>query len=829
MNLKYLAAGGVSMLALSAGAASAQTAAPVANATAAVEAASAQASEVIVTGTRVTGIKAADSAAPIQVVDSASLRRVAEPDLISALAQNVPSLTQQALGGDAANLTLSARLRGLSPNDTLVLIDGKRRHGTANLAVLGGPYQGGAAPDLNFIPVNSIDHVEVLTDGAAAQYGTDAIGGVVNIITKKNTSGGNITVTGGTYYGNGGDTGDISANIGFAPIPNAWFNATVESRFHGHSNEGNVDPRVYNHDGINNVGPGGPYVNALLFPGYPNVNRISGDAMYHLNVAEYDTGYRFDNGFEVYSFGTYGHKNGQAFENYRTPDKAPSIYPDGYNPKEELLEDDFGLTLGVRGKLFDFNVDLSSTYGKDYDAFYTEGTANNQLAASQGLRQTDFYDGAFVATQFTQNLDVSRDFDVHLASPLTLAFGLEERHDSYDLKPGEPNSYLGSGAASFPGLPAVNGGRHGRDNTGVYGDVALSPITNLKLDVAGRFEHYTDFGDTKVYKVTGRYDFTPEYAVRGTISSGFRAPTLAEEYYSNVNVGPISAFGQLAPNSGGAAALGSNGLKPESSNNYSVGLVAHPLPRLTATIDLYRINIHNRIVASGNIYGTGNPNGALGNSAAVETALVNFIGAAALTGDTMTGINLFANGLNTRTDGLEFVVSYADDYGRLGHLDYSLSGSFNETTITKVKPSPASIAPQTLYDVTALSIIQDASPKVRIIGGALWTHDRLSVNLRETFYGDTSERTFGDDGVLYTSKIEPTAITDLEFAYRLPYNLRLAIGANNLFNQFPDRLNAGLVASYRKANDNAAVGRYPDFSPFGINGGYYYGRVTYTF
>ncbi len=821
MKLIVLLAG-VSGLALLAGPAPAQTTPP---ATSAVEAAG---QEVIVTGTRQTGLKAVDSAAPVQFVDQASLRRVGQPDLISSLSQNVPSLTQQALGGDAANLTLSARLRGLSPNDTLVLINGKRRHGTANLAVLGGPYQGGAAPDLNFIPVDGIDHVEVLTDGAAAQYGTDAIAGVVNIITKHNTSGGEINVNGGTYYGNGGDTGDISANIGFAPVPNSWFNATIESRFHGHSNNGNLDPRVYNHDGIVNVGPGGRYAGAVNFPGYPNVNLISGDAMYHLNVAEYDAGYKFSNGWELYSFGTYGHKNGQAFENYRTPDKAPSIYPFGYNPKEELLEDDFALTLGTRGQLFGFNLDLSSTYGKDLDRFYTEGTANNQFAAL-GLKQTNFYDGSFIATQFTQNFDVSRDFDIHMASPLTVAAGVEERHDSYELKAGEPNSYLGSGAASFPGLPAVNRGLHGRDNTGVYGDLAVSPIAKLKLDLAGRFEHYTDFGDTKVYKATGRYDFTPQYALRGTVSTGFRAPTLAEEYYSNVNVGPTSAFGQLAPNSGGAAALGSNGLKPESSHNYSVGVVAHPIPKLTATLDVYRILIHNRIVASGNIYGTGNPNGALGDSAAVEAALINFIGAGALAGDTMTGINLFANGLNTRTDGLEFVLNYAENYGVFGHMDWSLSGSLNETNITKVQASPAPIAPQTLYDTTALSIIQSASPKVRIIAGALWTYHRLTVNLRETAYGDSSERTFGDDGVLYTSKIDPTAITDLEFAYHLPHDLRVAIGANNLFNQFPDRLNPALVASYRMANDNAAVGRYPDFSPFGINGGYYYGRVTYSF
>ena len=611
-------AGGISLLALSAGAASAQSSPPLAKATAAAEQSSAQVSEVIITGTRATGIKAADSAAPIQVVDNATLKRVGPPDLISALAQNVPSLTQQAVGGDTANLTLSARLRVLSPNDTLVLVNGKRRHGTANLAVLGGPYQGGAAPDLNFIPVNAIDHVEVLTDGAAAQYGTDAIAGVVNIITKKQTSGGNITVTGGSYYGDGGDTADINANIGFAPVENSWLNLTAESRFHGHSNVGNPDPRVFNHDGINNVGPGGPNVASLGFPGYPYVNRISGDALYHLNIGSYDTGYKFSNGFEAYSFGTYGHKNAQAFENYRVPGRIPTIYPTGFNPKEEIQEDDFGVTLGLRGMVMGWNFDLSSTYGKDLDDVYTEGSGVVELAA-MGINQTRFYAGKYVASQFTQNFDISREFDVHLAGPLTVAAGVEERHDTYDIGAGEPNSYFGSGAQSFPGINPGAAGSHSRDNTSVYVDLILMPIPKLKLDGAARYEHYTDFGDTEVGKITGRYDFTPAIAARGTISSGFRAPTLAEEYYSALNIGPRTAFGQFPPNSPGAAALGINGLKPETSINYSGGFVLHPAPRLSATLDAYFIHIANRIVGSGAIYGGGNPTGV--NSPNVAAAL----------------------------------------------------------------------------------------------------------------------------------------------------------------------------------------------------------------
>jgi iron complex outermembrane receptor protein len=799
--------------------------------------------EVIVTGTRTSGLKAVDSAAPVQVLDAGSLKRAGQPDLMESLAQNVPSFTAQAIGGDAANLTLSARLRGLSPNDTLVLVDGKRRHGTGSLAVLGGPYQGAAAADLNFIPVSAIDHVEVLTDGAAAQYGTDAIAGVINIILKKNTSGGSISATGGQYMDGGGDTGDISANLGIAPIDHSYFNVTVESRFHGHSDRGNPDPRLYNHpdlDGntVNNVGPGGPYAEGLDFPGAPNANHISGDAMYHLNILSYTAGYDFDNGLSIYNNGTYGHKNGQAFENYRTPDKAPLLWPTGFNPKEELQEDDFQETIGVKDKLYGWNIDLSTTYGKDLDDFSTEGTANNALAASpanggEALRQTDFYDGKFIAGQWTSNLDVSRDFNTgFLASPLTVASGVEYRKDYYEVGAGEPNSYNGSGAASFPGLTPQDSGHYSRENVGVYVDLAASPIDKLKVDVAGRFEHFSDFGDTTVFKVTGRYDFTPQYALRGTISSGFRAPTLAEEYYTNVNVGPHTAFAQIAPNSASAAALGVDGLKPEQSNNYSVGLVMHPIPKLTVTVDAYDIIIKDRIVSSGDIYGTGNPAGF--NSSAVNNALTSFVGAAALAGDDQTGVNLFANGLSTRTEGVEFVATYSESYGDLGHVDWSVSGAYNDTKVTKINPSSSTYAPQTLYDAPALSYLTDASPKVKIIFGALWTYQLFTVNAHETVYGPSSEIEEGDEAinqssVYYKNKIDTTAITDLDIAYQFRPDIKFSVGATDLFNQYPNKLNPNLVKSFIVDNDNSAVSKYPDFSPFGINGGYYYGKVTFTF
>jgi iron complex outermembrane receptor protein len=786
----------------------------------------------IVTGTRVTGIKAQDSAAPIQVLGTEALERVGQPELIQSLAQNFPSFTAQAFGGDTANLTLSARLRGISPNNTLVLVNGKRRHGTANLAVLGGPYQGAAAADLNFIPVSSISHVEVLTDGAAAQYGTDAIAGVVNIILKKNSEGGTISVGGGRYIDEGGNSADVSVNFGLAPLgDSSYLNVTFESKYHGHSNRGAIDPRVYNHDGIDNLsvgnvgGSAGPLV--LQYPGYPYVNRILGDARYHLNAVSYSAGYEFANGLTAYSFGTYGKKIAEAFENYRQPYRAPAIWPLGYNPKERLEEKDFAFTAGVSGTFLGWNADLSATYGKDENDIFTVSSANNVLANTIGLRQTDFYDALYAATQQTVNLDMTREFDVNAASPLTVAFGIEQRHDIYELGAGEPNSYLGSGAASFPGIQPLNAGSHSRDNVGVYIDFAVKPIEKLTIDIAARAENFSDFGNTTVGKFTTRYDFSDAFAIRGTISSGFRAPTLAEEFYSAVNVGPTTAFGQFGPNSAGSAALGFGGLQPEQSTNYSVGFVAHPISAMAVTLDVYQIDLKDRIVGSGNIYGLGNPTGI--NSAAVQAALVAFIGADALDGVTQSGINIFANGLDTRTKGADLVVTYATDFGSNGKVDWSLTGSYNTTEVTHIKPSPASFAPQELYDISAISSLEDSSPKYRIVAGALWTVGPLTINLRENLYGESSHIDVGDDGVEYKSTISSAVTTDIEFSYEVFDGIAFTFGANNLFNEYPDKMSDGLLQSYREANDNAAVGQYPSWSPFGINGGYYYGKIAYSF
>ena len=772
---------------------------------------------IIVTGTRRTGMVAEESPAPVQLLDSAMLEKVGQPDLIQSLAQNIPSFTAQAFGGDTAALTLSAKLRGLSPNHALVLINGKRRHTTANLAVLGGPYQGGAAADLNFIPVAAIDHIEVLQDGAAAQYGTDAIAGVINIILKKNSSGGSVSASGGAYFDGGGNTGDAAGNIGFGTGKDAYFSFTAETRHHDRSDRGGVDPRVVDPDNLEAM------PTLLDAPGYPHLNMIQGDAEYSLNLAMFNAGLAVGETTELYATGSYGKKHAQAYENYRMPNRIPGIYPNGFNPQEESKEEDYALTVGMKGEALGWHWDLGTVYGKDDVEINTIKSGNVSLYRDTGSTPTNFHAGDFIASQWTTTFDVSRDFEVGFASPMNMAIGVEQRHETYEIKPGDEWARYKEGSQSFPGFALTDAGDHSRDNSAVYVDFAMEPVEKLQLDVAGRYEHFSDFGDATVGKVTGRYDFTPVFALRGTVSTGFRAPTLAEEYYSATNVSPTSAFVQLPPNAPAAKLIGVDGLDAEESTNFSIGMVLRPATHLTMSLDAYQIDIDDRVVGSGALYGSGGAN----NSAAVIAAIIangNVLDPTV----SVTGVNVFSNGLDTRTRGAEFVLTYSSSLGA-GSVDWSLAANYNSTEVTQIKDAPPQLAPQTLFDATAIADLETAFPKYRVAGGATWTIGSFSATLRETVYGAASSLESPDGGTYYENKISVTPITDLELSYTFMDALKFTIGANNLFNEYPEQKNADLLAAYRENLDNSAVGIYPSFSPFGINGGYYYAEVGYKF
>jgi outer membrane receptor protein involved in Fe transport len=927
---------------------------------------------VIVTGTRVQGMTAADSAAPITVLGTDALQHGSgSADLRQQLGQTVPSFSAQQYGADTANLTLSASLRGLSPNDTLVLINGHRRHYSGNLHVDGGFGSGSASADISLIPAGAIDHVEVLLDGAAAQYGTDAIAGVVNIILKNKSSGGSLTATAGDYYDRGDFSGgnangqkyDVSYNMGLPLFDKGFVNFTIDKQYQNFTQYGGADNRYVNNlnqplaqqtvtgvgsNGVATLGATGNGIPNTFLPtvtGYPRANAINGNPEYQLTMAELNSEYDFSDNFSVYAFGTIGNKFAKSFENDRLPNQIiatagssqpcsatnpngydtavtangvtpacavgigggvtvfgnnglnskgqvpiaatgnagnlfsstlvnaqtgallPSatgetalgttpelvLYPNGFRPMEVLKEDDYQYNTGMKFNLAGWAVDADVGYGKDIDYISTWNSGNRTLFIDTHSTPLNFYDGSFTASQFTGTIDATHPFNVGMASPLTVAIGAEAREDEYGIGAGDPDSYFNEGAQSFPGFQPASAGNHSRKNYAGYVDFALAPIEQLQLDVAGRVEHYTDFGDTEIGKVTARYDFTPQYAIRGTVSTGFRAPTLSEEFYTAVNVSPTADTVQLPADSAAANLLGLTNLKPEISTSYSLGLVAHPIEDLSATIDVYSIAIGNRIVNSATVSAAGG---------AINAPLV-VLPAIALAGVTLdptasqSGVTAFLNGISTLTQGVDATITYPTDFGAIGSVNWTLAGNYNYTHVGNVAPPPAPVVaanPNASF-FTPFSVygFEHQTPTLKVGLTADWSLDQFGATARETFYGpDHGFSSPNNGGEEVPQDQAAVAITDLEGRINLTDQLQFAIGANNIFNIRPDLATAAPNCAALPANviitaggsckqgpnqtngevqpvANNNVYQSPLGTFFDPNGGYYYARISFNF
>lgn len=848
--------------------------------------------EIVVTGTRTQGFKASDSPAPVQVLGADVLKTVGQTDVVQALAQILPSAQVQAFGSDQAAFHPAIKLRGLSPNHTLVLIDGKRRHNNPSVVVAGTVFGGSAAPDLSLIPQDAIERMEVLQDGAAAQYGTDAIAGVINIILKKRDHGGDINLVGGKYFDEGGKKYSIMGNVGLEPFEGAYLNLTGERRFQDYSFRGDLDPRVVD-TGFSttaNTGASGGRFILARFPGvtsaanYPYVNQIFGDGRVKITNLSYNFGWQITPDVEYYSYGTYGHKEGRTFQNFRLPNvvfgrrratgtlitpagtsaaclanvtvatcaatSADIPFPNGFAPQEKTVEKDWAVTAGLRGSFSGTNWDLTSTYGIGRSSINVINSANAALyydtstATSNGYTPRDVHNGDFIFSQWTNTLDLAHDFDVGFEAPLTVAAGLEYRREVYQLKAGELASYyVGSGVAqggiqSFFGYAPSDASRNFRHNFSQYLNIVAKPVTGLTLDAAARHEHYDDFGDTTIYKLTGRYDFTPEFAVRGTVSTGFRAPTLAEGFYSGINVSVSSLTGIFPANSAGAAALGISSLKPEKSTNFSAGFVVKPLSNMSITIDGYSIEIRDRIVRSSTFLGASSAAGSIvspsvltalrGNGVPVDSVLAAIAGGAAGS----VGINFFVNGVKTLTQGVDAMMTYSSDLGGAGRIQWSLSGNYNKTKIKGISLPPANVnQAQLLFDVYAQADLTKTTPKWRATAGAYWTWGDLTLNLRESYYGSSYSiiSTPTNGSARERLSVHPAFITDLEVGYQLADPLKISIGANNLFNKYPAKYPQFIRDQQYAASSTAYISQYPSFSPYGVNGGYYYARINVGF
>ena len=813
---------------------------------------------VIVTGTRTTGLDEYTSNSPVQVLTAEELESAGRPDLMGSLANVVPSFTAQAFGGDMANQTLQAKMRGLSPNHTLVLVNGKRRHTTASLAILGGPYQGGAGVDLNFIPVDSIQHVEVLTEGAAAQYGTDAIAGVINLIMKKNPQGASVSYSHGGFYAGDGDTSTYSGNLGLEATAGSYISLTAEYREHGHTNRGDVDPRVIRPINIDpDAGATFPNTNMPFAAGYPYLNQIFGDAAYEMKLVSLNAGVPIGDNAEFYGTASWGDKHAASFENYRLPsrvsytdddtEETTFFAPYGFSPREETEETDYQGTVGVKGDIGTFTWDLSSSYGEDQIDMFTRDSANATLFADTGQTPVNFYDGTYTQTQWTTNLDFSKEFEIGLSEPLHFAFGAEYREENWEAGPGDSASRYFEGGQSFPGISLSDAGEHDRDVMAAYVDFVINPIEKLTLDLAGRYEDYSDFGDATVGKLSGRFEISDSFSLRGTVSTGFRAPTLAEEFYSATNVGPETAFVQMPPNAPATGILGlGEGLQPEKSTNYSLGFVFRPDNNMALTMDFYQVEVRNRIAATSTFYGT--IDGVLYSQVIVDAIIANGnVLDPKVTEEGDTGINLFTNGVTTETKGVDLTFSYGMEMGGT-NVTWTAAATYTDTEVTKVRATPAEFGTaQPLFDKVALGDLTDTAPKYLVNLGARFDWSRFSLSVHElvygassqwendggaaiAFYGEAPDGDPDEDGLtFFKTEVGVTPITNLELSFQALEKLSFTVGATNVFDKMPGKRNSTLRAAELGTWSNSYVTQYPSFTPFGINGAYYYGKLVYSF
>ena len=714
---------------------------------------------------------------------------------------------------DGTDSVRPATLRSLGPDHVLVLINGKRRHTSALIYVNGTIGRGAQSVDLNAIPSAAIERIEILRDGAAAQYGSDAIAGVINIVLKSGVSPLELGLQGGTTTHSDGELFDASANTGLK-LGTGFLNFTGEYRKRYETNRAGDDPReqIVPGDGGNN-----PVKQPNTHYGDAEVQDILGFVNGSFPIND-------DGSTSFYVFGGASRRDGVHGGNYRRSIQAanwPQIYPLGFLPLIEPEIVDYSGTLGVRGFVAGgWFWDLSAQYGHDNIDFNITNTLNTSLGPTIPPNKTEFYAGSLEFNQFVSNLDVTRELEVGLSGPLNVAVGAEFRRENYQEIAGEEGSYIAgpspdrtgatapAGAQVFPGFRPSNEVDASRSSYAGYVDLEANVLSFLRLGLAGRFEHYTDFGNTSDYKLTARVEATKQLVFRGAYSTGFRAPSLGQTNFSAISTNFLLLNGVFVPfevghfrvNSDLARALGATDLKPEDSRNYSGGFVWSPSRAFDFTADYFFIGIDDRIILSGNFTG-----------AALNPILQPF---------NATGARFFTNAIDTETEGYELTANAQTGLGGGSTLRFQAAFAHSENTITRIAATPPQLAgfQETLFDRLEQRQLTCGQPENNLRLTADWNSGDVGVNTRVSRYGEycnidsanpLNDQTFGAEWVL-----------DLELSYRLGKVL-LAAGVENLLDNFPDR-NITL-------NNNFGIFTYPRNAPFGFNGRYVYLRTAYTF
>ncbi len=833
------------------------------------------ANPIIVTGTRRTDRTVAESAVPIDIISGEALLNQGATETNRLLNNLVPSFNfPQPSLTDGTDSLRPATLRGLAPDQVLVLVNGKRRHISSLLNLNGSIGRGSAGVDLNTIPALAIERIEVLRDGAASQYGSDAIAGVINLQLKKR-EGGRAQATFGKYFTQlegvfdvenvlptltgsanespvitfsdeertrrDGDTLTFATNIGLPIGASGYFNWTAEYRDRSPTNRSGADPRRQF------VAAGDPRETTFDRFSHRFGDGKSQDLNFFINA-----GVDLGTDFEIYSFGSYGIRDGNGAGFYRRSLDARNrdfsastttfvpFYPEGFLPLINSDIEDIAGVLGVRGEVSGWNVDLSVNYGSNRLDYLITNTFNTSLGGANS--PTAFDAGGLRSGQTSINFDAQRTLDLGFGDT-SLAFGGEYRDENYRIIAGDLGSYIAGpfsaapfgaapGAQVFPGFAPSTEIDASRNSYAAYIEVDTDISDAFNIQLAGRYEDYSDFGSTINGKAAARFEPIDGIAIRGAISTGFRAPGLAQQFFSTTSTnnvgGQLIEIGTFPVASPIAVALGSEPLEAETSVNISGGVVFTVVPGLNVTVDYYNIDISDRIVLTENLQGA--------DVVAILQA-ANVIG---------TSARFFINGIDTRTEGLDIVGSYrVPDFG-FGRFTLNAGFNLNETTITDRRTFSGFTANRLFARQESIRLT-DGQPSNKLNLGLTWDNEPFGVTINANRFGEV----LIPDGVTTTSaagstqqirndisvaagdapgdfELSPSWVLDLEVRFNPLESVQLALGANNLLDQYPDRLPFGTVDGVNFGINNAFL-PYSSQSPFGFSGRFLYGRVSIEF
>jgi len=815
--------------------------------------------QVVIVGSRSGGRTKLETSVPVDIIDiksiSAAGGQTTVNSILNFVAPSFSSNTQTI--SDGTDHIDPASLRGLGPDQVLVLINGKRRHTTALVNVNGTFGRGNVGTDMNSIPVGAIERIEVLRDGAAAQYGSDAIAGVINIILRDDY-GLNVQVGTGAYMsknsedGMDGEAVQLSMNYGM-PVgeKGGYLNLTANYDDRNHTNRmKEFSGKIFS--GYNNPNytgdPGDDITESELAA--RNLTRsdfnmrvgqsavTNGGLMLNSEIPLNETS-------TLYFFGGLTYRNGQAAGFYRLPYQertVTDIYPNGFLPEIHSNIYDQSFAAGVRSKVGNWDIDLSNTYGKNTFGYQINNTLNASLEAAS---PTSFNAGGFSFMQNTTNFDVSQYFET-VASGLNVAFGAEFRLENYAISAGEEGSYANYGLASqyftnggdtllinnnsgpintvfgpngsarpggsqvFPGFSPGNEVNALRNSVAAYADLELDVTEAFLISAALRAENYSDFGSTLTWKVTGRYKLTDNFSARAAASTGFRAPSLHQLHFNSTSTifvdGVPFEVGTFSNDSRVAELLGIPELKQETSTAYSVGVAGQiPSANMSITVDAYQVSITDRVVYTGQFSGDAN-----GSAADQEIATL-------LSSANASRAGFFANAIDSRTRGLDVVLTHRANLGS-GRLNTTLAATFSQTElIGDIKTSPLlEDKKDTYFDRTSQIFLESAVPRQKINLTLSYSTGKFNMMLRNVYFGEVNEATNNEaNDQTFAAKI----VTDISVGYKLTEKLRLSVGANNLFDVYPD-LNI-------EANQSSGRFLYSRRSQqFGANGRYAFARLS---